>query len=88
MNFRIYLGAEAPSFIFVSLPGSAFYTIMKKCQFLSALKLLDHIWHFFCLYICIVDVRNGFFDWFSVSAFYVYDICADYDRLKPAEAPI
>ena len=57
MNFRIYLGAEAPSFIFVSLPGSAFYTIMKKCQFLSALKLLAHIWHFF---VCIVDVRNGF----------------------------
>ena len=85
MNFRIYLGAEAPSFIFVSLPGSAFYTIMKKCQFLSALKRLAHIWHFL---VCIVDVRNGFFDWFSVSAFYVYDICADHDRLKQAEAPI
>ena len=58
---------------------------MKKCQFLSALKLLAHIWHFF---VCIVDVRNGFFDQLSVSAFYVYDICADHDRLKPAEAPI
>ena len=57
MNFRIYLGAEAPSFIFVSLPGSAFYTIMKKCQFLSEQKLLAHIWHFF---VCIVDVRNVF----------------------------
>ena len=63
----------------------AFYTIKKKCQFLSAQKLLAHIWHFF---VCIVDVRNGFFDWFSVSAFYVYDICADHDRLKQVEAPI
>ena len=58
---------------------------MKKCQFLSEQKLLAHIWHFF---VCIVDVRNVFFDWFSVSAFGAYDICADYDRLKQAEAPI
>ncbi len=43
---------------------------------------------YLAFFVCIVDVRNGFFDWFSVSAFGAYDICADYDRLKPAEAPI